>query len=111
MKEPYITADISGFGGEYENECQKMLKAGIDAMESFPYDADDDEVFDILEKVLLKTTPDCTGAMMGATIRHAFYIYKNGYEKWLDGFEDDRKYLYPDNLPPEKFLEDKKHVL
>lgn len=107
LKEPYITVNISGFGGEYEEECQKMLKAGMDVLEGLPFDIDNGSFMDIIEEVLLDTSPDCTGAMMGATKGHIWYIYNHSYEEWLSNFGDDRKYLYPDELPPPKFLEEK----
>lgn len=99
------TVDISGFGGGYENACQLMLKAALDFMESTPVHPKEFEYSvgktanakAMQDKMLDAVNRDCTGAMMSATLSHAFYIHAHGREAWLTeaaGQEKDRVYVW-----------------
>lgn len=96
------TIDISGMGGGYENECQKMLQAGIEFLAKEPgeikfkqyknvigiIDTSEDDRTARLEGYIAKASGDCTGAMVHAVIQHLWFISKNGYDKWLSEFSD-----------------------
>lgn len=114
----FETVDISGMGGSYEWGCQTMLRAGIKFLKEHPDFHFDYQgfknVYGIvwtdtpwgkkLDKVLLgATAPDSpTGAMHQAVISHLMYIHKHGYEKWLEHFPKERRYIYPRDLPKPK---------
>lgn len=96
------SVDISGMGGGYENECQKMLKAGTEFLEKEPgeikfkqfgnvtgiIDTSDDERTARLEKHIVDASGGCTGAMVHATMQHLWFISKHGRDKWLAEFDD-----------------------
>lgn len=85
------TIDISGMGGGYENSCQLMLKAALDFLEhtsvnpkEFEYSVGKTANAKAMqEKMLEAVNRDCTGAMMGATLGHVFYIFHHGRDAWL----------------------------
>lgn len=102
------TVDISGFGGGYENECQKILKAGIEFLEKNPgeikfkqsknvfgiIDSSEDQRTSDLEDALVKASGDCTGGMVHATMQHLWFISKNGVDKWLEEFKDQQQRIF-----------------
>jgi len=116
--EPFITANITGFGGAYERAAQMGLQAGIDWLKDHPgfkfsYEqcpniigvCKTNDMGD-LEDVLLKAmNDDMTGAQHQCLINHLHYIHENGYDKWLDEM-GDRKYEYPKELPIPSFCKD-----
>ncbi len=90
--------EISGFGGDYEEVCRKMLLAGVKWINKNPNlkleFTEYQNVFGIinsknenaknLEKAILKAVKgDCTGAMLHAVISHLIYIKKNGWENYV----------------------------
>lgn len=90
------TVDISGMGGGYENACQRMLKAALDFPGSKNIGREDfdgmgfaksDKAKEMQGEMLKAVDNDCTGAMMGTTLGHFFYIQKHGREAWLAEIE------------------------
>lgn len=91
-------ADISGFGKNtsYEKSCQNMLQSGFEWLEKNkkpklkavtfkgiygilePKSKDAKELSD----TILKSCPDCSGAMHQAVMQHLMYISANGLDKW-----------------------------
>ena len=92
------TVDISGFGGGYEQTCQKMLRNGIEFLKGKPdFDWSGyiqyknvygictavNEDAKALDDAIKEGTDGTTGAMHQAVIGHLAYVHKNGYEAWL----------------------------
>lgn len=97
-------AEISGFGGNYEAACRRMIVAGLEWLDSHP-EADPKfhgykDVFGILTEdnddakalsnAITKDEPDITGAMHQAAIQHIIWIKKNnkegksGWERYVE---------------------------
>lgn len=89
--------EISGFGGEYEAMCRKMLVAALEWLDANPEAspqykgykdvygvlADDNADAKALSKAATSVTEGATGAMHQAVITHALFIRKNGWEKYV----------------------------
>lgn len=88
--------EISGFGGGYEEMCQRMLDAGLRWLDEHP-DSDPQfggfkGVFGLitetnddaraLNEAVLAVCRDCTGAMHQAVIQRCLYVKANGWEKY-----------------------------
>ena len=86
---------ISGFGGDYEATCQKMLQRGYEWLQNHPnaklkahtysgiygiLECDNKETEKLSDYITRDT--DCTGAMHQAVMQHLLYIYHNGLDKW-----------------------------
>lgn len=101
-------ANISGFGGAYEDQCQKMLQAGYSWLcEQNPEIGLKGYVCKNAYGILVPGSPkaeelskaivhavdgDCSGAMHQAVMQHLLYIHKNGVERWKQEVKkDDRK--------------------
>ncbi len=106
------TIDISGMGGGYENECQRMLWNGINYLEANPdikpnlqkaystYQGiygictSETEAARRLDKAVMNGIDDATGAMHQCVVGHLLFIAKNGVNKWLDEFKDKPECYY-----------------
>lgn len=104
------TVDLSGMGGGYENECQKMLAAGEQwikdngeaksKLSAKSYDG----IYGILEpnspetedlsKSIVAVADDCTGAMHQCVMGHLMFIAKEGKDKWFELFKDQPERLF-----------------
>lgn len=101
------TISISGFGGGYENECQRMLWNGINYLreqkligeintgiefQSFEnvYGAcfPKGEPAEKLSEAVMRGIDEATGAMHHAVMGHLMFICKMGTEKWFEEFRD-----------------------
>lgn len=120
-RKPYVTADLSGFGGGYENCIQEMLFAGRNWLKENPgfefsvkyykhihgisiNESENKEKLDELEKLLDDASENQCSGMQHATIMASLaYIHKYGYEKWLSNFAPERLYTYPQELPLSTF--------
>ncbi len=91
-------AEISGFGGDYEQACRNMLAAGLEWLDAHP-NADlrfrhVPQVFGIvlpttsdtkaLSEAVSKAIPGCSGAMHHAVINHLMFIKGNGWDKYCE---------------------------
>ena len=88
--------EISGFGGEYEEACRKMVKAGVEWLRAHPnadlrckytpnifpdlWDGTPD--FQEFQDAIAHSVDDCTGAMVCAATHHALLIHKNGWDEY-----------------------------
>ncbi len=92
------TVDISGFGGTYEETCQRMLWRGVKFMEKTKPTKEQAKTGayseDVLAHAMTKGEPDVTGAMLNATCWHARYIYVFGYEQWLENAKKNNATIY-----------------
>lgn len=83
--------EISGFGGSYEAACRMMVIAGIRWIEAHPsanlvyngYYSDNSTDMQKLEKHILELVPDCSGAMLGASLSHIIFAYKHGWAGYI----------------------------
>lgn len=101
MKVVRRTVDISGFGGGYEDVCQRMLARGVAYLAEVkpPVEmwdrglkqspniigiaiAESDGV-KALEDAMMAGEDDVTGAMHQAVLNHLAYIHKHGEDGWL----------------------------
>lgn len=106
-------AEISGFGGGYEECCREMLRAGLrwyaehpDAKprfkgfkEVFGLLMEDNEDAKVLSKAVLepgKAGGGATGAMHQAVIGHLFKIRRDGWEAYVEAM---RKPDPPEDAP------------
>jgi len=92
--------EISGFGGHYENACQRMLSIGLEWIKDKPLSIWEGvysykgifgilhttDKFHKLEERWEEIAP--SGAMHQAVLQHLYYIHKYGYEAWLNNFKD-----------------------
>lgn len=91
--------EISGFGGDYEAACRKMLKAGMEWFDAHPeadpkftsfkqifglITEDNDDAKALSAAVVDASGGDCTGAMHQAVINHCFFIHRNGWERYVE---------------------------
>src|ERR1043166_3786988 len=93
------TFSLSGFGGGYELQCQKMLWRGVRHLETVApplemwknaksspqiYGVVLTEGADLeaLEQAIILKGDDATGAMHHCVMEHLCYIHRNGLEKW-----------------------------
>lgn len=79
--------EISGFGGEYEAECRKMTKAGVEWLRKNGKPKNMGPIMDACAKVC----DDCTGAMVGEAAKHACFIFANGWEKYAKDMKKARE--------------------
>jgi len=92
------TRDISGFGGSYEEGCQKMLKNGLrflNGRKIFDWSGykqlknvtglciAENKDAEALDKAIMEGIEDASGAMHHAVVNHLAYIWKHGLKKWL----------------------------
>ena len=110
----FETISVSGFGGDYERACQLMIQAGVKFLDENEFHFDYQTISGVyglcfsdapwskdLEKVLLEAVDgDCTGAMHQCVIGHLQKIKEHGYEWWVNHFPEERRYMYPSELPP-----------
>ena len=90
--------EISGFGGGYEEACRKMVVAGVKWLRDHPgaqlkavqvsriYPdiwADSPDMEAMQDAMADAVGGDATGAMVCATTKHALYIHRNGWEKYV----------------------------
>jgi len=89
--------EISGFGGEYEQECRRMVIAGMKWFDRFPNASPRFKTYKniygiVVEEgnqkhrltdAILDESPDCSGAMMQASISHCLFASKNGWDKYI----------------------------
>ncbi len=88
--------EISGFGGDYEDACRRMLDAGLAWSDASPNAKPEwtrkgahgpivgNADAKALEEAIAAPVPDCTGAMFGAVRNHVLWIRKNGWDAWCD---------------------------
>ena len=91
-------AQLSGFGGGYEEACRKMVVAGLEWLDANPK-ADpkfhgyknvyglideDNEDAKALSQSVISACDDCTAAMHQAAIGHILWIRKNGWERYCN---------------------------
>ena len=106
MENKYVYTDkmgeISGFGGGYEEDCRKMVIAGMEWLDEHKAA---NPTFDQYKGVYGLTTnenqdmkdmqaamnqaigDEATGAMMQACTNHVLYAAKNGWEKYVEEME------------------------
>ena len=91
--------EISGFGGGYEAECQKLLNAGVEWLESHSDQRDKlriktyEGVYGLataetpetkeLEEAILAAGADATGAMHHAVMGRLMWIARHGWEEYV----------------------------
>ncbi len=89
---------ISGFGGDYEEACQKMVIAGMQWLDEHPLatpefkefknifglTTDENEAMKEMQKAMNSVIKGATGAMMQACTKHIIYASKHGWDKYLE---------------------------
>lgn len=112
------TFSLSGFGGGYEAQCQKMLWRGIKFLEeckppiemwanakSSPqiYGVVITEGRDLkaLEAAMMHPGDDCTGAMHHCVMQHLHFIHNNGLDKWRSELRPHRQGDSPLSFDPD----------
>ena len=90
--------EISGFGGDYEDGCRRMVKAGVGWLRQhrdadpqanvnpniYGVMFDTNKDMDELNNAMAKECEGCTGAMMQACTSHVLYIWKHGLDRYAD---------------------------
>lgn len=93
------TFSLSGFGGSYEDMCQRMLWRGVGFLaevnpptEMWDGAKEFKDIYGVmitegkhlkaLDSVIVKPGEDCTGAMHQCVMGHLRFIHQNGIEKW-----------------------------
>ena len=91
-------SEISGFGGNYEDTCRRMVKAGLEWFDEHPeadpqfvgYEgiygiiSEENEDAKKLSKSVVASVNDCTGAMHQSTIGHILHIKKVGWDIYIE---------------------------
>lgn len=91
--------EISGFGGSYEKQCQKMVVAGLEWCDKnlnaeikykeflnlYGVITDKNKHCRVMQKAMLKPVKEygVTGAMMQASLSHIMYIRRHGWDKYV----------------------------
>lgn len=90
--------EISGFGGDYEDACRKMVVAGVEWLRDHPGETPETKeipgVFGLtkpgnlagqeLEAAIEAAVPDYSGAMLHAALNHVHWIQKNGWPAYVE---------------------------
>ena len=94
--------EMSGFGGEYEETCQKMLEAGVLWLNDHPdcllvigsvpgvigiVNPESDDAKELTDTIVNASRDkegksNCTGAMVHELLGRLFYIRHNGWDKY-----------------------------
>lgn len=84
--------ELSGFGGSYEEACRRMAVVGATWLDEHPGELKrwremdgqcrSDPQYAAFEQAVGNVEPDCTGAMHGAAVSHAFAIHKMGWDAY-----------------------------
>lgn len=86
--EPFPEGEISGVGGEYEAACRLMFYGALAWLREHPeavldYTVNGRPLTDdakALDKAITELVPDCSSAMFNASLAHARWCHKNGWE-------------------------------
>ncbi len=101
MSVQHETYSISGFGGAYEDMCQRMLWRGVKHLEEVRPPVEmwkqakayrniygllltEGDDLKALEAAIIQDGDDVTGAMHQAVMGHLFYIHENGLDRWRE---------------------------
>ena len=107
MRVKKTTFDVSGFGGEYEDACQRMLWKGVRYLGEVqpPLSIWDEthayaHIYGVLhtegegikafENAVMDGEDDVTGARHQAVIGHLRYIHEHGEDGWLSTLNERR---------------------
>ena len=104
------TIDISGFGGSYEEMCQRMLRRGVKFLEDNPdFDFSGYKQYKDIYGICIAESEDAkalddaimggddsppTGAMHQAVVNHLAYIHKYGYDAWIEAAQKHGRRVY-----------------
>jgi len=119
-EESFETVNISGMGSGYERTCQIALRAGIEFLKQNPEFHFDYQHFKNVYGLTWSDTPWCkkldkvledatklsggmTGAIHQCVIGHLQFIHKHSVKEWLETFPEERRYMYPKELPESSF--------
>lgn len=97
--------EISGFGGGYEEACQRMARAGLEWLEANqdlePDIGDNPNVFGVFEEkntdarslsdVIADAEDGCTGAMCHAAISICMYVKTHGWDAYVEALKEREK--------------------
>jgi hypothetical protein len=105
--------EISGFGGDYEQACRDMTKAGVLWLREHPEELEKwrkasheyrertgkdytpthvyPPSYKEFEGAIVKACDDCTGAMFGASQGHAIAIFTHGWDEYVKHVMDKRQ--------------------
>lgn len=90
--------EISGFGGGYEEACQKMLFAGLAWLDEHPtaepkfrsapgvyglLDTENDDAREMSKAIVSAVEEDCTGAMHQAAVSHCLFVRRKGWDEYV----------------------------
>jgi hypothetical protein len=95
--------EISGFGGEYENACRKMVIAGMEWLDQHPEAALSFQQCENIYGIITPTNAESiaftdhickacgengpSGAMMHATVEHVMAAHKMGWDQYVKEME------------------------
>lgn len=106
--------EISGMGGGYEADCRYMTMVAVKWLRNNPTSVEAwvkaentwkeknpdstyypstiyPKSYDDFDRAVTNACPECTGAMFGAAVSHARYIYANGWDNYVQSVLDARK--------------------
>lgn len=99
-------AEISGFGGGYEQMCRDMLKAGLEWLDEQPesdpcfkgykniegvkYQENNDDAKE-LSKAVVAVTDDCTVAMHQAVIENIMWIRAHSWQEYVEAMVERKR--------------------
>ena len=90
--------EISGFGGDYEDACRKMVIAGMEWLDAhkeanpafkqfenvYGLTSEENDDMKKMQSAMNAVVDDgCSGAMMQACTNHVLYAHKNGWDKYI----------------------------
>jgi hypothetical protein len=104
---PFETFDLSGFGGGYEDMCQRMLWRGVGwlAEAEPPVEmwsqaksyagvwgvvSTEGQNLKALEAAIIRPGDDVTGAMHQCVMGHLAFIHRNGIDAWREHMRQHR---------------------
>lgn len=98
-------AEISGFGGDYEKSCRKMVIAGLCWFDDNPHAnaivkenaaifgivSEENEDAKNLSRAIAQSVTDCSGAMHHAAISHTLWIKKHSWDEYCETMREAKK--------------------
>lgn len=91
--------EISGFGGDYEAECRKMLRRGLLWLDEHPgadirynngsvFSPSNQETADLEEVVTGNSLP--SGAMLGTVLVHLYWIHTHSWKEYMEKMIEEK---------------------
>jgi hypothetical protein len=79
-----VHTEISGFGGQYEQTCRDVVDFIVSTLTEHPLLSEKR-----LRELIIKKFPDLSGAQFHTTLRHAEFIFFNGWADYVRAMNEE----------------------